>query len=164
MNPQLTDDMVEGMDDTTDLHLVHKPAARNSAFYWNTGEPSIFASLALSDTLSKASTAKVKSDRENGTDRSTFRGISKKADAQIAQRAAPHGGAYAKAVSSSKEHSKTARLREALRAGAMGSGDLSRATGIDAGVIPALLKFDVDAGRVRRLREYRPMRYQLVGA
>lgn len=134
-----------------------------SPFDWNTGEPSVFASLAHSASLSKASTAKVQNDRRNGTDRSTFRGLSKKADAQIAQRAAPHGGAYAKAIDA-KAPSKAARLREALRAGPMGSGDLARVTGVDAHVIPALLQFDIDAGRVRRLREYRPMRYQLVGA
>lgn len=128
-----------------------------------TGEPIDWGTLSRSAVLSKASTANVHLSRQNGTDRSTFKGISKKADAQIAQRAAPHGGAYAKAVNA-KAPTKAGRLREALRAGPMGSGDLASATGIDAHIIPALLQFDIDAGRVRRLREYRPMRYQLVEA
>ena len=143
--------------------MTHQPAARQSAFYWNTGEPSIFRPMETGSKLRAASTANVQLSRQNGTDRSTFKGISKKADAQIAQRAAPHGGVYAKAVNA-KAPTKAGRLREALRAGPMGSGDLSRATGIDAHIIPALLQFDIDAGRVRRLREYRPMRYQLVEA
>lgn len=143
--------------------MKHLPAARQSAFYWNTGEPSIFRPMETGSKLRAASTANVQLSRQNGTDRSTFSGMSKKADAQMAKRAAPHGGAYAKAVDS-KAPSKAARLREALRAGPMGSGDLARVTGVDAHVIPALLQFDIDAGRVRRLREYRPMRYLLVEA
>lgn len=44
MSPALSDTMVEGMDEMGGLHLVHKPAAPTSAFFWR-GQPSEIAPL-----------------------------------------------------------------------------------------------------------------------
>ena len=44
MLPPLTKDMVDGMDDTAGLLPAHKPASRQSAFYWR-GQPSEIAPL-----------------------------------------------------------------------------------------------------------------------
>jgi len=76
----------------------HLPAARHSAFYWNTGEPSIFRALQTSADIRAASTRKVEQARAEGTDWSTLHGISKKSDAQIRERrrySAPVEGAAA---------------------------------------------------------------------
>lgn len=66
--------------------MKHQPAARNSAFYWNTGEPSIFRDLQTSAAIRAASTRKVEQARADGTDWSTIHGISKKSDAILSQR------------------------------------------------------------------------------
>ena len=44
MKPELNQDMVDGMDDTAGLLPAHKPAAKNSAFFWR-GQPSEIAPL-----------------------------------------------------------------------------------------------------------------------
>lgn len=44
MSPALSDDMVAGMDDTAGLLPAHKPASRQSAFFWR-GQPSVIAPL-----------------------------------------------------------------------------------------------------------------------
>lgn len=44
LTPQLTDAMVDGMDDTAGLLRAHKPATRQSAFFWR-GQPSVIGAL-----------------------------------------------------------------------------------------------------------------------
>jgi len=57
MKPSLTDAMVEAMDDMGGLHLQHKPAAPQSAFFWRGSPSAIGASLKPSNKdRSKAAT------------------------------------------------------------------------------------------------------------
>jgi len=44
MSPELTQDMIDGQDDMAGLLPAHKPASRNSAFYWR-GQPSEIGTL-----------------------------------------------------------------------------------------------------------------------
>lgn len=112
MKPELSDDMVDGMDEMAGLHLVHKPAARNSAFYWRTGEPSVFASLESSAKQTNIASTRIKKARAAGTDRSTIHGLSRKSDELSLQRMA-----RSFSVESRESSQRSADKRDALRRG-----------------------------------------------
>ncbi|AMM23013.1 hypothetical protein [Variovorax sp. PAMC 28711] len=116
-----------------------------------------------SKKLSTSSSAKVSAELAAGVNNGTIHGISKRADAQIAN--VPHGGAYGRAVprrgDKRTEVSDTQKLRRAMVAGPATTAELAIATGINRKVVPALLQYDMSVGRVVQLRDTRPYRYEL---
>ena len=56
--------------------MTHKPAAAQSAFYWNTGEPTVFLPLQTAADRRAASTAKVEKARSvTGADRASIHNV-----------------------------------------------------------------------------------------
>lgn len=53
MIPALTEDMVDGMDDTAGLLPPHPRAAPHSAFFWNDGTPSALGAKLRPPTLTR---------------------------------------------------------------------------------------------------------------
>lgn len=128
--------------------------------------------LTTSAALRASSAKKVQNERAAGTDQSTFRGMSKKADASIREQAIlanRHGGAYGRAVrkyavphgAPLQPDSDTGRLLAALRDGPMTSAQLAAATGVDVKRVGALLAFHERAGRTVKHRDVRPMLFEL---
>jgi hypothetical protein len=68
------------MDATSDQPSPHMPAARHSAFFWNTGEPSVFAHLESSAKLKAIATARIEKRRAEGDDTLNLKGVSQRSD------------------------------------------------------------------------------------
>jgi hypothetical protein len=100
-------------------------------------------------------TADVERRRKEGTDYSTFRGMSAKSDAKMR----PHGGAYTRAKPQGE--SKAARLRGFLRTGPKDSIELGQLLGETSRHVRGLLQWDVDHGKIKKLPDVRPVRYAL---
>lgn len=60
--------------------MTHKPASRNSAFFWNTGEPSVFASLETTAKLKSIASARLAKRRAQGDELVHLKGVSRKSD------------------------------------------------------------------------------------
>jgi len=67
MSPELDQDMVDGMDDTAGLLPAHKPASRQSAFFWQ-GQPSEIAPLLRPSPMARTTQSKSYSYPVEGRD------------------------------------------------------------------------------------------------
>ncbi len=94
--------------------MKHEPAAAHSAFYWNTGEPSVFLPLQRQAAQRAASTAKVERARAAGIERSTIYGLSRKSDLQQVERRR-----YSPPVEGREAGQRAADKRDALRRGSI---------------------------------------------
>jgi len=125
-------------------------------------EPVDWAKFTGSASLSAKSTANVDRRRKEGSDFSTFRGISRKSD-ELSARGAPktlrgrvnpatgHGNAC-------RPESHSGRIRAALAHGAMTRAEICAATGVKSSHIYAYLKNDIEKGRVVKVAK--PGEYQ----
>jgi len=105
-----------------------------------------------------ASTANVERRRKTGDDFSTFKGMSKKADA-TSRRGAPstmrrttRTGTKGPAKGTGmREDSQSGKIRAALAAGPLTRAEITAATGIPAGHLASYLKNDIRQGRIVRI-------------
>lgn len=101
------------------------------------------------------STKQVERSRANGTDRSTFRGMSAKADAAIRP-------IRPMKLRAPRPASNSSMIRELLAAGPKDGEQLAQESGLPRRSIKDALTYDIEQGRVTRLYEFKPFRYALV--
>lgn len=150
-----------------------KPEPIISPFLWRKQPSQIDTrDLVVSSTLRAASTRKVQQERAAGTDNSTIRGLSRKADAMTLSKEVlrdRHGGAYGRARQYAVPHgapmqpdSKTGRLLAALKAGPMTSAQLAAVVGIEPKSVGALLYHHELRGLLKKNRDVWPQTFELV--
>lgn len=108
-----------------------------------------------SAALSTKSTANVERRREQGSDFSTFKGISKRSDEMNARGAPSRMRRTAQKGRTPGSHlnadSKSGKIRTALQHGPMTRAEICAAVGVHAKCISAYLLNDVKQGRIRKI-------------
>lgn len=129
------------------------PRSQNNAFTVHYGETSsIWLTLAKEDRMRAESAKTMQKRRDNDTARDIIINPKKK---QLAKAPGKNGVPLA-------PNSATGRMREALKAGPLYGRELAAAGGVKPSVVKALMKWDIEKGRVRQLKDSYPMRYELI--
>ena len=132
-----------------------------------TDAPVDWARYTGSAALGRKSTAAVERRRKDGSDFSTFIGISKKANI-TSLRGAPsmmRSGHRGPAVGSGmNEDSKPGRIRSMLADSPMSSAAIAEALGVDVQRAISLMRNDVRQGRIVKIGDKRPLLYALSGS